>query len=409
MGKKRKGVRKASDSTIEFRFSFLGKQWVERFEGKPTGANLDKAEEFCQLIKQEIKNGSFDYDHVYATYFPKSNNLGKIKELDGKVGNGLTVKDYLFQYHSINSRKIEETSANENLRIIKKDWIPAIGKKQLSDLTWDDIETAALEWDNVTHTINNKLSALRPALEKAHSKNLVASNVLLGKSIEGVKRDFDPDDEGCDPFNTQEREDLFNVITGQDFNLFLFMVWTGIRPSELCVLKWNDILKPTPACPLGRVNINKSKPRKATKLKKPKTKSGKRKIKIFPDAYYALERQKDYTYLLREYIFHNPNTNEPWKVDKILEHWKVWCKKAGVTYRSPYQLRHTYATLMFMGNENAKWLSKQMGHSSPIQTLDLYGDWLDEDSPDSGMKAVAKFSKFGDFSNISSNIISQPL
>jgi integrase len=258
-----------------------------------------------------------------------------------------------------------------------------------------------------TKTINNYLAILRPALTEARYQNLIHTNPLL--EIKPIKGKKSKAKESIDPFTYSERNAILKACTPQLHNMIKFAFWTGIRPSELCVLKWNDILKPTPACPLGRVNINKSKPRKATKLKKPKTKSGKRKIIIFPDAYYALERQKDYTYLLREYIFHNPNTNEPWKVDKILEHWKVWCKKAGVTYRSPYQLRHTYATLMFMGNENAKWLSKQMGHSSPIQTLDLYGDWLDEDSPDSGMKAVAKFSKFGDFSNISSNIISQPL
>ena len=63
---------------------------------------------------------------------------------------------------------------------------------------------------------------------------------------------------------------------------------------------------------------------------------------------------------------------------------------------------------MFVGNENAKWLYKQMGHSKPIQTYNLYGDWLDEDFLDSGIRAVEKFSKFVDFSNISSNVSSQP-
>jgi len=406
MGKKWKGTREASESTIEINFSLFKQRFYEIIVGQPTNNNLDNAEAYRQTIVQEIKSGEFEHtykNHYDANFSNSKKNLDRIKTLydNRRESKALTVKKWLLDYHYAHEREIEGTTAKENLRIIKKDWIPAIGHIELRDLTYKIIEKKVLEWDNVSKTIKNKLAVLRPALDKAQSEEEVTNNVLFGKKISGVQRDFNPDEHVRDPFGSSERLKLFSTITGQDFNLFLFIMWTGIRPSEVCVLKWTDILAPTESCPLGRVRINKSKPRKADKLKRTKTKSSTRKIKIFPDADYALQLQKEYTMLLdggKGYIFHNPNTNEQWRGDeKMREHWKVWCKTAGVRYRRPYNLRHTYATLMFMSNENIRFVSKQMGHSSPTQTYDLYGDWLDEDSPETGNKAVEKFSLLDTF------------
>ena len=48
--------------------------------------------------------------------------------------------------------------------------------------------------------------------------------------------------------------------------------------------------------------------------------------------------------------------------------------------------------MMLMAGEPVRWLSKQMGHATPMQTMNVYAKWIDEDSPNAGSKAVEMFS-----------------
>jgi len=56
--------------------------------------------------------------------------------------------------------------------------------------------------------------------------------------------------------------------------------------------------------------------------------------------------------------------------------WMPLLKRAGVRYRNPYQIRHTYASMMISQGENIMWLSKQMGHADAEVTLKKYARWI---------------------------------
>ncbi len=386
MGTGYRGVSEYSESSIRLRFTYLGKRWQEIIKGTPTDSNLEKISKLREDILAEIKLGIFNYELT----FPNSNkNIQKVNTLLGKESNKLTTGEYLLTWHEYNARTLEETSEKENLRIIHTSLLPDIGHIPLADLAWSDIKKMALSWNNTTKSIKNKLAPLRKALRHAVDDGLVESNVLLGKSVDGIQKDFNPEEEEIAPFDMNERQAILDACRHeQDHNLFQFIMWTGLRTSEVVSLTWSDI-----DWHKGTARINKAQPRKATKLKRPKTKAGVRQVKLFPDALQALESQKDHTLLVGKQIFNNQNTKEPWNGDgAIREHFKVVCKKAKVRYRNPYQLRHTYATMMLMAGEPVRWLSKQMGHSTPMQTMNVYAKWIDEDSPDAGSKAVEMFS-----------------
>ncbi len=52
-------------------------------------------------------------------------------------------------------------------------------------------------------------------------------------------------------------------------------------------------------------------------------------------------------------IFHNPFTQVPWNSsDQIRDPWRTVLKRAGVRYRNPYQMRHTYASMILSAGEN---------------------------------------------------------
>ena len=56
--------------------------------------------------------------------------------------------------------------------------------------------------------------------------------------------------------------------------------------------------------------------------------------------------------------------------------WSPALAKAGLPYRRPYALRHTFATLLLSEGQSVKYVSSQLGHASAVMTLNTYARWL---------------------------------
>ena len=239
MGTRYRGVSKYSESSIRINFVYLGKRWYEVIKGSPSDSNLEKIAQLREDIVAEIKLGIFSYELT----FPDSHkNIQKANDLLGRNSNKITTGEYLLTWHEYNARSLEETSRKENLRIIHTSLLPDIGHIPLSELRWSDIKTMALSWNNTTKSIRNKLAPLRKALRHAVDDELIESNVLLGKSVDGIQRDFNPEEEEISPFDMRERQALLDACRHeQDHNLFRFVMWTGLRTSEVVSVTWSDI------------------------------------------------------------------------------------------------------------------------------------------------------------------------
>jgi integrase len=53
--------------------------------------------------------------------------------------------------------------------------------------------------------------------------------------------------------------------------------------------------------------------------------------------------------------------------------WKKVFGDLGLTYRTPHNLRHSYATILLGQGENVAYVRDQLGHSSVRTTVDIYG------------------------------------
>ena len=53
--------------------------------------------------------------------------------------------------------------------------------------------------------------------------------------------------------------------------------------------------------------------------------------------------------------------------------WGPLLKRAGVRYRKPHALRHTFASLLIAQGESLAYVRDQMGHQSIKITVDIYG------------------------------------
>ena len=57
--------------------------------------------------------------------------------------------------------------------------------------------------------------------------------------------------------------------------------------------------------------------------------------------------------------------------------WKRAQAQAGVRYRPPHSIRHTYASqLLATGTADLAWLARQLGHSNPAVTLSIYAHFI---------------------------------
>ena len=382
MGNKRTGVLKGSSNSIVITFTYQGVLCRPRVRGKPTEANLAKAKRFRESILFAIEQGTFDY----ASTFPNCKQRHKFE-----LGGSTKFKPFLTRWHKehLDDSDLQDATENTNSGIVNR-LNEKLGKYYLAEITPDLIQKFFKKKTNPitgkkisTKTINNYLSVLRPALQNAVNKKLLKENPVDNYEVKGTAS---KNKEAIEPYSYQEMNTLLNSCTGQLHNIFKFHFWTGLRPSELIELKYSDIDN-------GKVFVARKRTADSKKAEKLKTPSSYRSIKLLPDALAAIEDQKQYTHNLQQHIFHNPNTNKPWSSPKIYrEAWIRILNKTDVTYRYPYQIRHTFATMMLGAGENLMWVSYAMGHKSTKETLDTYARWINDDESDEGMKAAERYA-----------------
>ena len=379
MGKKRTGVRAASASSIRISFTYQEQECRELIPSSPTESNLEttliwRNEELLPAIRK----GTFDY----ATWFPNSP-----KRFRFSATPSIQFKQYLTDWFEDHKHTYADSSLEKNQLIIDNQLIPAFGKYPVAELKWLYIKKWIKKQKNTTKTLSNKLTLLNQALDEAVDDEIISVNPLYGKKFNG--KVLSKKAEVIDPFSTKEIRLILNSCDSQIHNLFTLAFFTGLRISEYIALTWNDIDWAN-----NRLSVNKAMTQAAKVVGLPKTSTSYRWVKLTEDVITALKDQKQYTYLQGQEIFHNPRLNKPWKGDQAIRKtaWTPTLKKAEISYRYPYQTRHTFASLAITSGENIGWVSKQMGHKDAGFTYRTYARFIDEDAPEAGNKFASLIS-----------------
>jgi integrase len=98
------------------------------------------------------------------------------------------------------------------------------------------------------------------------------------------------------------------------------------------------------------------------------------------------------------YVFLHPRSQQPYTGDQQLRKgvFRPACLRAKVRYRYPYQLRHTFASMMLSAGEPIPWVAAQLGHTDPTVTMRRYYRFLPEAVPNAGAKALEQFRGSGE-------------
>jgi integrase len=356
------GVRATSASSIGVSFVYKGVRCRERIALPPTSRNLKYVERLRATIEHEIATNTFDY----ARHFPDSPRLARLSKAEPGLSLGTAMGIYL---DGLAGQVEPETLAKyRHDADAVAGWFPG---RTLKTLTRADIRNQVASLNLSRKRLLNLLTPLRGALAQAVEDEIIETSPLAGFKVRRIAAPV----EKIDPFTREEVDRLSQTELGY---LWQFWAWTGPRSGELIGLLWSDVDSECESIQIRRsVRVGREK--------SPKTRAGKRRLVLLPEARAALrkqERRGDH-----EAVFCNPNTGERWHEDRGLARaFRKACEAANVRYRYPYQLRHTFASWALSSGENPLWVAKQMGHRDVTMIFKVYGRYMPDMNPEAGQK-----------------------
>jgi len=345
-------------NSIQLAFTYQGVRCRESLPGPPTKTLLKALAQQLQAIKYEIKTGRFDY----LQHFPYSKTALKLRT---SRADRYTIGEALDGWFQRARDRCERSTLRDYRSAIDYHLIPRFGSLPLAHLTAIMVKEWLAELPCSNKRKNNVLTPLRQVYEEMYLDEEIDKNPL-----ERVKNLPAPPREP-DPFTGEEIAAILNELAGQERNLIQFAFWSGLRTSELIALRWKDV-----DLEQGRVFVREAKVR--GHLKGTKTASGSREVTLQLQAREALLSQREFTGQLNNWVFHDSRKNDAWKNDQAIRKtvWMPALARAGVTYRNPYQTRHTFASMLLSRGEQPMWVAQQMGHKDWGQIRKVYGRWI---------------------------------
>ncbi|MDP2987116.1 site-specific integrase [Hydrogenophaga sp.] len=355
-------------SSIRITFTHNGKQerktlTVNGAPMAPTSPNIRHAERLVAEIKEKIRLGSYDP----GAYFPDEHNPAPAA--------ARTVGEQLDLWAS--TKRIEATTKAGYASAIRfwkgsqymEESEAELGDMPLSRLLHSHLLYVVADRDDLKgKTIKNYLGPLREAMALAVRDKVLDSDPSTGIKPPKYKKE-DPD-----PLDAEQAEIVLNHLRakhpGQVHNMAEFWCWSGLRTSELFGLRWGSIDLVAGTATIREVLIRG--------VEKPTTKTGiDREVILNSRAMAALQRQRQYTHLAGEEVFHDPRYDTRWNDERAFRRsfWAPTLKTLGIRYRRPYHMRHTYATRLLENQVNPAMAAKQLGHSIEM-FLRTYSKWL---------------------------------
>jgi integrase len=355
------------ETSIRITFTLDGKQrretlMVEGVPMAPTPPNIKYATRLAAEIRDRIKHDTFSM----AEYFPAS----------GAGAAPVTVAAHVDAW--LKGHRIDDSTRSGYTSALNF-WKTAVGDKSLRALKTGDLKQALADRPDFSgKTINNYVSVLREALDLAVIDKLMPSNPV--EHVPRAKHQKPP----IEPFDAAEVERILGAMTGQVANHTTFKFFTGLRTSEAFGLRWSNVDLASGQL-IVREGVVAGKEKNSTKTSRVRT------VFLNSRALAALKAQRELTFLADGHVFHDPRHGARWADEQAFTKgfWQPVLKRLQMRYRTPYNTRHTYATMMLMAGMTPAFCASQMGHSVDV-FLRTYAKWI----PGAGDKAeMAKLER----------------
>lgn len=359
---------------LRIQFTWHDKRYRVTTNFKP--GQEKQAARLLAAILFDLENNRFNIE-VYRTQLRRIHPLlsldsNYIKDIENPVMSSL-FDTYLLQLKDkLDSGIIQVGTHRAYSYVISKHLMPKLGKLRIDQVTISVIE----EFINSLGLTRKRLGAilvpLRDIFRKLQRQGLIENNPLINITSDSFTRVIKTDYE-VEPFTLDEIEQIIKNCDHECVaNIIKFGFWTGMRISEIFALNWGDI-------DFDNETISVSKSQTLNKqLKSPKTKSGTRLVEMTPAAKEALLAQSKLT-ANKERVFLNP-TGKIWsKPDNLGRYWRMALSAANIKYRNPYQMRHTFISMMLQFGNSPLVLYKMVGHTNSEMIYKNYARFIKQE------------------------------
>lgn len=259
--------------------------------------------------------------------------------------------------------------------------IPKVGHVELQKLSPGQIQNIyaeMLERGLSNTTINQTHRILHKALGTALKWGLLNRNPVDATTAPRLERKL------VDMWDTETIEKFLDAAQESRFSdLYALAVLTGMRRSELCGLKWENV--DLVASRLSVVNTLQRIKGYGLVEGLPKTARSRRSISLSPQAVETLHAIRGSQLGLQleagelwqhtGYVFTQPG-GQPIAPDMISKDFCALVRLHGLPRLTFHGLRHAFASLMLSSGVNLKVTSEMLGHSNIAITGDTYSHVL---------------------------------
>lgn len=322
----------------------------------------------------------------------------------GELSNGTYIVDtriktadfleYWLEY-DIRKRAGSENTYTSYSNIIRNHIVPILKTKKLSQLDKSDILRLYQSRTEYSIYIARQVkTVMNTALRYAVVHKLIASNPAEGVNLPKTVKSKPYHAHSIDTQKTLTLEQIHILLqASQDTPIhmqILFNVLMGLRRQEINGLKYSDVDYINRTISVER-QLGKELNREpyapndgATKKELQLKTSSSKRILPLPDLVFEaiVEERKKYEKNRRrrgkqffdgDYICCS-NYGKPRSKDFHWSHYKQLLMKTGLPDIRWHDLRSTYCTLLLKNNFSPKAVSKLLGHSKELITMDVYGD-----------------------------------
>lgn len=374
---------KSTVQRIQIAFSWQKQQCRELL---PLGPINKSSIQYAANLRAEIKRRINDGTFKYADYFPDSPKARGPDKVSQSLQHKLQAQLDLYEKQVANG-KMSPATYNGYAKAINSARMKHWHGKQLHEATPSELRDWISEMDCTSKAIRNLLTPLRSVFEDALNDGLIEYNpfdrIALAKLI---RQNSKASDYVIQPFTQAEREALLQACRSDEWPTIQWWLNTGLRPGELQAQEWAHVF---PEKRIAKVVQNQV----VGVIKTPKTAAGIRDIDLNDDALEALRAQQLISKSRGPRIWLNPRNMQPWETDAQVRKtlWLPLMERAGIPYRNPYQLRHTYASALLTAGANPWYVAQQLGHEDVEMVFRTYGKFIREDyqKPKATLKAVS--------------------
>ena len=302
-----------------------------------------------------------------------------------------TLREYALQWLEDVAGESEGKTLSRYRQDLEGHVLPALGRLRLDEIDTPTVKTfLRAKREGVSSrtgkpyapdTIRLMRAALSSVMAEAVEDGLITTNPCLyrgGRRRKAGTVSKAERDAAIRPMNFEERDRFLAEVRKTSLGvLFELLAKGGLRPSEAYALRIDDL-----DLRARTVRVERALELSTRKIKGTKT-AVTRDVDLSPELVACVG---DHVAATRERAMKkgwgDPEWLFPSRTNTLLDHnhvakaFKRALKKAGLPVFRPYDLRHTYASLLLAEGAPISYVAAQLGHVKPTTTLAHYAKWI---------------------------------